>query len=128
MSEIEAQGERRLEVTRAADGRVVLTSSGGGLPVGIRMTDAEAQAVVEAMQEVLQPPVAMRKHKHAGIVAAWVNGARIQGQSPTTDGWFDVPAADRLGEDQNYLEPSPIHPDYDWWPNWRIAPEAVSSR
>lgn len=125
MTEIEGNGERRLEVTRAADGRVVLASMGGGLPVGIRMTDDEARAVIEAMQAVVQPSAASQKHKHAEIICAWVNGAAIQGQSPTTDEWFDVPGVAQLGEDRNYLEPSPLHPDYGWWPNWRIAPAVV---
>jgi hypothetical protein len=62
------------------------------------------------------------KHKHADIICAWVCGAPVQGQSPSTGEWVDVPAAHLLGQGSNYLEPSPIHPDYDWWPNWRIAP------
>lgn len=58
------------------------------------------------------------RHKHADIIIAWVNGATIQGQSPSTDEWIDVPHINKL--DKGYLEPSPLHPDYDWWPNWRI--------
>lgn len=42
-------GERRLEVTRGRDGRIVLASIGGGMPVAIRMTDAETQAVIGAL-------------------------------------------------------------------------------
>lgn len=61
------------------------------------------------------------KHKNADIICAWVNGASIQYQSPTTDEWCDVPDADKLGEGSNYLEPSPIHPDYDYF-IWRIRP------
>lgn len=62
------------------------------------------------------------KHKHAEIICAWVNGASIQGQSPNTDEWIDVPNVDKLSDDSNYLEPSPIHPEYDWWENWRVRP------
>lgn len=42
-------GERRLEVTRGRDGRIVLASIGGGMPVAIRMTDAETQSVIVAL-------------------------------------------------------------------------------
>lgn len=42
-------GDRRLEVTRGKDGRIVLASIGGGMPVAIRMTSAEAQAVIVAL-------------------------------------------------------------------------------
>lgn len=41
--------ERRLEVTRGRDGRIVLASIGGGMPVAIRMTDAETHAVIVAL-------------------------------------------------------------------------------
>jgi len=61
------------------------------------------------------------KHHHAEIICQWVNGAHIQGQSPTTDEWIDVPDVTDLAN-RNYLEPSPIHPEYDWWPNWRVKP------
>lgn len=60
------------------------------------------------------------KHKHAEIIKAWVDGAHIQGQSPTTDEWIDVADASTL--DENYLDPNPLHPSYDWWENWRIKP------
>lgn len=60
------------------------------------------------------------KHRHAEIICQWVTGASIQGQSPTTDTWFDVPSAAYLGVGDNYRQPSPIHPDYDWWDNWRV--------
>lgn len=62
------------------------------------------------------------KHKHAEIIVAWVYGASIQGLSPSTDEWVDIPDVKDLGVGDNYLEPSPIHPDYDWWKNWRIKP------
>lgn len=42
-------GERSLEVTRGRDGRIVLASIGGGMPVAIRMTVAEARAVIVAL-------------------------------------------------------------------------------
>lgn len=42
-------GDRRLEVTRGRDGRIVLASMGGGMPVIIRMTRDEAQAVIVAL-------------------------------------------------------------------------------
>ena len=61
-------------------------------------------------------------HKHFEIICLWAGGAAIQGQSPSTDEWVDVPMISCLGEGDNYLEPSPIHPDYDWWPNWRQKP------
>jgi len=51
-------GERRLEVTRSSDGRLVLASLGGALPVGIRMTDAEALAVTEALLSLLRAETA----------------------------------------------------------------------
>jgi hypothetical protein len=62
------------------------------------------------------------KHKHAEIVIAWANGATIQYQSPTTDKWYDVVNVNQLGEGDNYLEPNPLHPEYDWYDNWRIKP------
>lgn len=62
-----------------------------------------------------------RKHKNAGIICAWVMGASIQGQSPSTDEWIDIPDATDLYNDDNFLEPHPIHPEYDWWENWRIV-------
>lgn len=43
--------------------------------------------------------------------------------APTTDEWMDVPDVDKLGDGGNYLEPSPIHPDYDWYTSWRVKPE-----
>lgn len=58
-------------------------------------------------------------HKNAEIICAWVNGARIQYQSPTTDEWCDVPAA--VDMEDEYLKPNPIHPDYAWFPNWRVV-------
>jgi hypothetical protein len=60
------------------------------------------------------------KHKHAEIICAWVNGATIQYQSPTTDEWFDVANVNTLDDNDNYLEPNPLHPDYDYFKNWRI--------
>ena len=59
-------------------------------------------------------------HRHADIICAWVKGASIQGQSPSTDEWIDVPdVADLKGQ---YLEPNPLHPEYSYWDNWRIKP------
>lgn len=46
-------GERRLEIIRAQDGRIVLSSLGGGMPVAIRMTDAEARSVAQALRAAL---------------------------------------------------------------------------
>ncbi len=63
------------------------------------------------------------KHKHAKIIIAWVGGANIQYQSPTTDEWFDVCDVNKLDEGNNYLDPNPLHPDYDWFDNWRVKPE-----
>lgn len=62
----------------------------------------------------------MAAHHNAEIIIAWVNGAHIQGQSPSTDEWIDIADVDKLGFGDRYLEPSPIHPDYAYWPNWRI--------
>lgn len=62
------------------------------------------------------------KHKHAEIIALWVQGLPIQYQSPTTDEWLDVPDVNTLGEGNNYLEPSPLHPEYDYYENWRVKP------
>ncbi|UOL48729.1 hypothetical protein [Pseudomonas phage Astolliot] len=59
------------------------------------------------------------RHKHAEIIKLWVDGAKIQGQSPSTDEWIDVPMVSDL--DVGYLDPSPIHPEYDWWSNWRVV-------
>jgi hypothetical protein len=56
----------------------------------------------------------MMKHKNAEIIIAWVNGADVCYQSPTTDQWFDVPNVNKLGQDRSYLDPSPIHPEYDY--------------
>ena len=59
-------------------------------------------------------------HKHAEIICMWVKGASIQGQSPSTDEWIDVPnVVDLQGQ---YLEPNPLHPEYSYWDNWRIKP------
>lgn len=60
------------------------------------------------------------RHVNADIIIAWVNGADIQGQSPSTDEWIDIPNVNSLGIGNNYLDVSPIHPDYAWWKNWRI--------
>lgn len=49
MTDTTDTGDRRLEVTRGQDGRIVLASIGGGMPVAIRMTDAEAQAVIVSL-------------------------------------------------------------------------------
>lgn len=62
------------------------------------------------------------KHKNAEIAIAWINGASIQYQSPTTDEWYDVVDVNKLEEDDNYLTPNPLHPDYDYFENWRIKP------
>lgn len=67
----------------------------------------------------------MAAHKHAEVLIAWINGTAIQGQSPSTDEWIDVPMVADLAQDRNYLEPSPLHPDYDWWPSWRVKPSFV---
>ena len=73
-------------------------------------------------EQAMRPePEEARKHPHAQIICAWVNGARIQGQSPTTDEWIDVPDANTLSGGA-YLEPNPLHPEYCWWENWRIKP------
>lgn len=61
-----------------------------------------------------------KPHKHYDIIHMWILGHDIQGQSPTTDEWIDVPNVNELGKNNNYLEPSPLHPEFDWWPNWRI--------
>lgn len=72
------------------------------------------------------PPKSPAAHTHAEIITAWVNGARIQGQSPSTDEWVDVyPISGICGENADgelFLDVSPIHPDYCWWENWRIKP------
>lgn len=60
------------------------------------------------------------RHKHADIIIAWVNGATIEYQSPTTDEWFEVPNVNDLDQDRNYLEPNPLHPEYDYNTTWRI--------
>jgi len=60
-------------------------------------------------------------HKHASILHAWIDGADIQFQSPTTDEWLDVPDVNDLAD--GYLEPHPLHPDYDHFVSWRIKPE-----
>jgi len=58
-------------------------------------------------------------HKHHAVLQAWVMGKTVEGQSPSTDKWHDAPNINNLEEGDNYLEPSPLHPDYDWW-EWRI--------
>lgn len=63
-----------------------------------------------------------KPHKNALIAVAWVMGATIQYQSPITDEWFDVPDVNKLDVDNDYLEPNPLHPSFDWFPNWRIKP------
>jgi hypothetical protein len=67
-----------------------------------------------------------KPHKHAEIIKKWVDGHHIQGQSPSTDKWIDVPDVNNLAHknnwEDNYLSVSPIHPEYDWWPNWRLKP------
>lgn len=50
------------------------------------------------------------KHKNAEIAIAWINGAAIQYQSPTTDEWYDVVDVNKLEEGDNYLTPNPLHP------------------
>jgi hypothetical protein len=62
----------------------------------------------------------MKAHKHAEILIKWINGADIQVQSPTTDKWSDVPNVNNLDEGNNYLCPNPLHPDYDYFENWRV--------
>jgi hypothetical protein len=64
----------------------------------------------------------VKSHKHAAIIIEWVMGKSIQGQSPSTDEWIDVPDVNDLDNGNNYLSPSPIHPSYDWWDNWRVKP------
>lgn len=59
---------------------------------------------------------------HADIICDWVKGASIQGQSPSTDEWLDIYDFRDIGEGQNFLDVSPIHPEYAWWSNWRIKP------
>lgn len=46
--------ERKLEITTGADGRIVLTSLGGGMPVGIRMTIDEAETVMNELRTALE--------------------------------------------------------------------------
>jgi hypothetical protein len=62
------------------------------------------------------------KHRHAEIIKLWIDGAHIQGLSPYTDEWIDVPDAALLMEGDNDFEPSPINPEYSWWDNWRVKP------
>lgn len=62
------------------------------------------------------------KHKNSEILIKWISGASIQYKSPTTDAWLDVPDVDKLGEGDAYLEPNPLHPDYDHYENWRVKP------
>jgi hypothetical protein len=62
----------------------------------------------------------MKAHKHAEILIKWINGADIQYQSPTTDKWLDVPNVNNLDEGDNYLRPNPLHPEYDYFENWRV--------
>lgn len=64
------------------------------------------------------------RHKNAAIIIAWINGATIEVQSPTTDQWTIVPMAAKLGQDNVYLDPSPIHPEYDYM-RFRIAEKPV---
>ncbi len=53
-------------------------------------------------------------HKNADIICAWARGVAIEHQSPTTDEWLDVPPISALLVNNDYLAPSPIHPDYDY--------------
>jgi hypothetical protein len=45
---------RRIEVEVAGDGRIVVSSLGGGMPVGIRLTRAEAAALRTRLDAVLE--------------------------------------------------------------------------
>lgn len=54
------------------------------------------------------------KHPNADVITAWVMGAELEVQSPTTDEWMPVPAATDLGQGRQFLEPHPLHPDYDY--------------
>ena len=62
----------------------------------------------------------MSAHKNAAIICQWVSGLPIQGRETIYDDWIDIPDVDTLGDGANYLEPSPIHPDYDHWKEWRV--------
>ena len=48
-----ARSERRIEVERAKDGRIVVASLGGGMPVAIRLSEDEAVAVRARIDEIL---------------------------------------------------------------------------
>lgn len=61
-----------------------------------------------------------KPHNHRDIIIKWVNGAAIQGQSPSTDKWHDVYMFEDISEGNNFLDVSPIHPEYSWWDNWRV--------
>lgn len=63
----------------------------------------------------------MVPHRHAAILIQWINGANIEYQSPTTDEWLPVPNVNELDVDRNYLKPNPLHPAFDYFPNWRLA-------
>jgi hypothetical protein len=59
-------------------------------------------------------PATDAPHKNADIICLWARGVQIEVQSPTLDTWSDVPSMNQLGDGNRYLEPSPIHPDYDY--------------
>lgn len=60
------------------------------------------------------------KHKNAEVICAWVNGVTVQ-HLTMENRWKDAPAATKLIEGDNFLEPHPIHPDYDHL-EWRVKP------
>jgi hypothetical protein len=58
-------------------------------------------------------------HRNAAIICLWVSGAAIEVQSPTMDTWSDVPTMAQLHDGNRYLEPNPLHPEYDYM-NFRV--------